>query len=98
MKMLAALSFALLATLSGPARADTGAGSCPLVGALANATEPCEALRVAYRAELSDCMDKMEMMSRARAHAASTNNAHSSRARFLICDRHARGVMAAKAD
>lgn len=98
MKMLAALSFALLATLSSPARADTGTESCPLVGALALATEECEALRVAYRAELSDCMEKMETMSRARTHAAVANNAHTSRARFITCDKHARGMMAAKAD
>lgn len=101
MKMLAALSLALAASLSSPARADAGTATpafktCPYTGVLADATEECVALRIAYRTYLSDCMTKMEITSRVRAHAGHMSSPQASRARFQICDKHARMMVASR--
>jgi hypothetical protein len=99
MKTLTALSLCLLATLSGPALAEipvkaAPADACPLVGALAAITEDCAALRSNYRAEVSACMDKMHAAANALAGRRTDANSHTSRARFLICDKGAREKMA----
>lgn len=98
MKTLSALSLFLLATLSGPAVAETPVkvtpvDACPLTGPLTEATEDCAALRSAFRAEVNDCMDQMHAYADARAGRRTENNSHSSRARFLICDKSVREEM-----
>jgi hypothetical protein len=92
MKMLSAVSLFLLATLSAPTLAETPvkatpADACPLVGPLAETTEDCAALRSAYRAEVSKCMDMMHAAADASAGRRTDATSHTSRSRFLICDK-----------
>lgn len=99
MKTLSALSLFLLATLSGSVLAETPvkatpADACPLVGPLAETTDDCAALRSSYRAEVSDCMDTMRADADALAGQRSAINSHTSRSRFLICDKGVREKMA----
>ena len=99
MKTLSAVSLFLLAALSAPVLAETPvkatpADVCPLVGPLTETTEDCEALRSAYRAEVSDCMDKMHADADARAGRRTYANSHTSRSRLLICDTGVRETMA----
>jgi hypothetical protein len=99
MKTLSPLSLFLLATLSAPTLADTPVKAtpsdvCPLVGPLAETTEDCAALRSAYQAEISECMDKMHAAADASAGRRTDATSHTSRSRFLICDKSLREKMA----
>ena len=99
MKTLSALSLFLLATLSGPAVAETlvkatPVDACPLTGPLTETTEDCAVLRSAFRAEVNDCMDQMHADADARAGRRTYANSHTSRSRFLICDKGLREKLA----
>jgi hypothetical protein len=103
MKTLSAVSLFLLATLSGPVLAETPvkatpADACPLVGPLAETSVDCKALRSAYRAEVNYCMDRMHADADARAGRKTDVNSHTSRSRFLICDKGVREKMALVVD
>jgi len=81
----------LLATLAGPVMAETATDKqllhgCQLVGPLSEASEDCNAMRVAFRTEVGDCMNNLKAEAHARAGKNAGNNAHTSRARLLICD------------
>ncbi len=89
MKLTFTFTLFLLAGLSGPTLADTVAdasNACSLVGPMGDATEDCRVMRVAYRTEVQDCMDKLSAEADLRAGKATGHNAHTSRARFLTCD------------
>ena len=91
MKLMSAFPLCLLGLLSGPALAETTAGAagtdaCPLVGPLNGATEDCKARRIAFRTEVQICMEQMHAEADARAGKPTKINAHTSRARFLMCD------------
>ncbi|NJS38363.1 MAG: hypothetical protein HC783_04350 [Rhodobacteraceae bacterium] len=97
MKTLSRLSILFLLVLSGPALAETMATqteACPLVGPLADASVDCAALRSAYQAEVSSCMDKLHAEADARAGQRTSVNSHTNRSRFLICDKTVREEMA----
>jgi hypothetical protein len=95
MKLYYAVPLLLLVPLAGPTLADTATSStsaetCSLVGPLAGATADCQAIRVAYRERISDCMEEKQAEADARAGKATQVTAHSSRARYLICDAESR--------
>ncbi len=99
MNTFSALSLFLLATLSGPVLAETPvkatpADACSLAGPLTETTDDCTALRSVYRAEVSNCMDKLHADADARAARRTASNSHTSRSRFLLCDKGAREKMA----
>lgn len=99
MKTFPAVSLFLLAILSGPVPAETPviaplAVDCPLAGPLAQPTEVCAALRVAYRSEINDCMHRLRSEADARAGQKTAISSHTSRARFRICDAGAQQKMA----
>jgi hypothetical protein len=93
MKLHYVVPLLLLPMLAGPTLADTATASadtCLLNGPLAGATADCQAIRVAYRDRISDCMEAMQADADARAGTKTQMTAHSSRARFLICDSESR--------
>ena len=95
MKTLSALSLFLLATLSGPAVAETLVKATPVDACpLTETTEDCAVLRSAFRAEVNDCMDQMHADADARAGRRTYANSHTSRSRFLICDKGLREKLA----
>ena len=96
MKIKFVLPLLLLSGLAGAAHADSAiktsaVGGCDVVGPVANATAECKAVRVAFLAEVSACMDRLR--AEAAAGQASSNNSHTSRARFLACDSATRAKM-----
>ena len=98
-------SFALVlfAVVAGPALAEPAsktapAGDCQLVGPITDASDGCKVLRGSYQIELGDCMIRVRMEAAARAAAPVANNAHSSRARYAICDAQTRAKIGITAD
>ncbi len=91
MKTHIAASLFLSFMAAGPALAeDTTAASlaniCKLTGPTSEASKECKALRVDFRAEVNTCMDQLRAKADAKAGMPTSNNAHTARARFLICD------------
>jgi hypothetical protein len=87
----------LLVVLSGPVLAETTAtptNACPLVGPLADPSLDCAALRSAYQAKVTGCMDKLHAEADARAGQRTSINSHTNRSRFVICDKSVREEMA----
>jgi hypothetical protein len=99
MKTLTVLSLFLLATFPGAALAETPvkatpADACPVIGPLDTTTKDCAALRRAYRAEVKDCMDKLHAEADIKAGRRTDATSHSSRSRYLICDKSVQQAMA----
>lgn len=61
-------------------------GPAPWSAPLNGATEECQARRIAFRTEVQVCMEQMHAEADARAGQPTRINAHTSRARFLMCD------------
>jgi hypothetical protein len=81
-------AFALVLFLSGAALADTTpteGTDCPLMGSTADTTADCQALRAEFRTRLTDCLAERKIEAERRAESKGRDNAHSSRARYLIC-------------
>lgn len=100
MKTVMAFPLFLLAAFSAPAMAETAAAAvsaetCKLIGPLEETSEDCKALRAAFRVEVNICMARLRDQAY-RSHGAFVReNAHTSRSRFLICDKATRAKMAA---
>ena len=96
MKLLSAFPLFLLATLAGPALAETTtdgtlAEACPLAGPLNDATKECHALRVFFRSEIDACMAQLRTEAMARAGQVTVTTSYGYRARFITCDAATRG-------
>lgn len=96
MKLKSAVPLLLLLSLASPALADTavsypGAANCPMTGHVNRVSEECKVFRLAFRAEVSACMDQRLLA--ARTSRGATMNSHTSRARFLICDAEVRAKL-----
>ena len=80
-------SAVLLSTfLAGAVLADSGTakpGGCTLVAPTAQVSDDCKALRADYHAQVSACMAARK--AEAEARAPLMDNAHSNRARYLLC-------------
>ena len=103
MRTLTAASLFLLASLSGPALAETPvkatpADACPLSGPLSDTNNECASRRIAYQTQINDCVDRLRSEADAAAGRRTSLNAHTSRARFLICDSETRLNMAPRSD
>jgi hypothetical protein len=82
--------------LASPALADGAQPlpvGCNLTGHPADGDDACKAVRLAYRSDLSDCMARLETEAKANGDTAS-NNAHTYRARYQICDTETRAALA----
>lgn len=66
---------------------------CPLIGPAAGLSEECTLLRATFREGVMLCMQDMKIKAAANATDLYMDNAHSSRARMLICDRQVRDRM-----
>lgn len=96
MKLRSAAPLFLLLALASPAVAETTtsyleAGTCPMTGDLSGLTEDCLAFRLAFRAEVTACMEERLLASRTSRGAVM--NSQSTRARFLICDAEVRAKL-----
>jgi|GEM_PF-6730639 len=79
----------LLAGLSGPALAETSstaAKACLQPGPPSVASEDCKAMRIAFRAEVSDCIARMKAQADTAKGLSQHNAPQSTRARLFLCD------------
>lgn len=92
--MTIALAFGLFVGTSFAETAATAPDAqCPMKGSPAGLTEECTLLRAAYREGVSSCMHDLKIQAAAQATELYTDNAHTSRARMMICDRQVRDRM-----
>ena len=88
-----------LALTAAPALADGGsdpqpaAPPCPLHGQPAGLSDSCTALRVAFHTGMNDCLQARQAKAAAGTGAHYAHNAHTNRARMLICDQEVRERM-----
>lgn len=92
--MTIALAFGLFV---GTAFADTDAtapdAQCPLIGPTQGLSEECTLLRATFREGMTACMQDMKIKAAAHATDIYMDNAHTSRARTMICERQVRDRM-----
>jgi hypothetical protein len=96
MKLKTAAPLLLFLFLSGPALAETtasypGEANCSMTGHASRVSEECKAFRLAFRAEVNACMDRLLLASRTSWGAAM--NSQTNRSRFLICDADVRAKL-----
>ncbi len=87
----------LLASLSGPAAADTAETlpkGCNLAGRPVDGDDACKEMRVAFRADVNTCMARLSVEAEARAGGNESLTSHSYRARYLLCDAEVRDSIA----
>jgi hypothetical protein len=98
MKLNFAFPLLLLAGLATPALADNAtaaarAEGCRLIGPVTGQVEECQAFRAAFRTAVNACMQRLHSDADAKAGQPTRHTAHTSRARFMICDAATREVM-----
>ena len=94
MKLALSLVLLILAGPSGPAAAETvtPVKGCPLAGSYSDASEDCKAMRTAYQAEVTACINNLAAEAAKKYGNRADNSSHGYRARFQICDAEVRAV------